>query len=662
MVWAGIKRRLNGLATPNSMISTRVAVSASRSVQQPGPFSFLPMSDTATKAVFLSYASQDAEAARRICEALRSGGVEVWFDAEGGLEHGDEWDQKIRRQIKECVLFIPVISARTQARQEGYFRIEWELAAQRALGIASGVPFILPVVIDDTREPGALVPDRFRMVQWTRLPGGGVSPEVQARLLKLWSHRTGTLKHEASESAAQITSALIGKSAFKTYVLPAAVIAVAIAGTGWWMYHRGASGPTQAAVSPASPSEADQLLRQARELIYDPDSARNEFALAENLLKRATDLEPTSGAAWGASALLNYYFFSRTYDPDPQRKVRSESEAEKALLLDRNNADALLALGLLHQSLGETDRARDYLDRAHAADPLNFKVILAQSLFISDFYARAKFLENAAAHVSRPAELFYYAAFNLHWAGRHAEAAVECERAIKAQPFWRTFVARADIECQQTADPVKITAWLDKVPELKRDEPRVAFMRYEVAMLRRDGAEAARVLSTLAADYLLDTYFTGPKAYFLAQAQELAGRPELAAEQWQFAERTVREKLEVEPGTIVWRTMLAGILAGENRPVEAKAIADSCAADERLKGNSVAAESLAYAYARLGEPLRAIAILQGLQINGGGGYVSAATLAVDPQWDSLRSLPEYRLLVDRFKRADNENLTGATSK
>ena len=61
------------------------------------------MSDP-TKAVFLSYASQDAEAAKRICDALRSGGVEVWFDADGGLEHGDEWDAKIRRQIKECVL------------------------------------------------------------------------------------------------------------------------------------------------------------------------------------------------------------------------------------------------------------------------------------------------------------------------------------------------------------------------------------------------------------------------------------------------------------------------------------------------------------------------------------------------------------------------------
>ncbi|MSU48535.1 MAG: TIR domain-containing protein [Opitutus sp.] len=33
-----------------------------------------------TGAVFLSYASQDAAAARRMCDTLRAAGVEVWFD------------------------------------------------------------------------------------------------------------------------------------------------------------------------------------------------------------------------------------------------------------------------------------------------------------------------------------------------------------------------------------------------------------------------------------------------------------------------------------------------------------------------------------------------------------------------------------------------------
>ena len=63
-------------------------------------------------AVFLSYASQDAEAAQRICAALRSAGIEVWFD-QSELRGGDSWDQSIRKQIKTCALFLPVISQNT---------------------------------------------------------------------------------------------------------------------------------------------------------------------------------------------------------------------------------------------------------------------------------------------------------------------------------------------------------------------------------------------------------------------------------------------------------------------------------------------------------------------------------------------------------------------
>ena len=45
--------------------------------------------------VFLSYASQDAQAARRICDPLRAAGIEAWFD-QSELRGGDTWDQKIR--------------------------------------------------------------------------------------------------------------------------------------------------------------------------------------------------------------------------------------------------------------------------------------------------------------------------------------------------------------------------------------------------------------------------------------------------------------------------------------------------------------------------------------------------------------------------------------
>ncbi len=121
--------------------------------------------------VFLSYASEDRTAAQTLKEALLALGLEVLYD-ESSLVGGDAWDQKIRRQIRECDYFMPLISAHTEARAEGYFRREWRLAVERTLDMADDYIFLLPVVIDETPEPGARVPDKFLTVQWLRLPGG----------------------------------------------------------------------------------------------------------------------------------------------------------------------------------------------------------------------------------------------------------------------------------------------------------------------------------------------------------------------------------------------------------------------------------------------------------------------------------------------------------
>ena len=85
---------------------------------------------TPTGAVFLSYASKDAQAAQLICGALRSAGLEVWFD-QSELQGGEAWDRQIRKQIHDCALFVPVISVHSDARREGYFRREWKLAVDR---------------------------------------------------------------------------------------------------------------------------------------------------------------------------------------------------------------------------------------------------------------------------------------------------------------------------------------------------------------------------------------------------------------------------------------------------------------------------------------------------------------------------------------------------
>jgi TolB-like protein len=176
-------------------------------------------------AVFISYASQDAEAAGRICEALRAAGIEVWFD-QSELRGGDAWDQSIRKQIKTCGLFLPVISRNTHDRDEGYFRLEWKLAVDRCHLMATDKAFLLPVVIDDTRENDERVPERFRDVQWTRMPGGAPPMTFVERVRRLLS---GELPQEPTATAlgaARVSAATTsGKPVFASWRSKAGLLA-----------------------------------------------------------------------------------------------------------------------------------------------------------------------------------------------------------------------------------------------------------------------------------------------------------------------------------------------------------------------------------------------------------------------------------------------------
>src|SRR5215469_5745828 len=155
-------------------------------------------------AVFLSHASEDDAAALRIAAALRAAGIEVWLDR-SELKGGDAWDHRIRQQLRDCTLFMPVISRHTRHRPEGYFRLEWHLAEQRTLLMARSKAFIVPVCIDDTTEVEAEVPESFRAVQWMRLPAGAVTPAFRQHIAALLRVAAG--KAERIDSNARTATA-----------------------------------------------------------------------------------------------------------------------------------------------------------------------------------------------------------------------------------------------------------------------------------------------------------------------------------------------------------------------------------------------------------------------------------------------------------------------
>ena len=212
-----------------------------------------PAPHASPRAVFLSYASDDADIAARISASLRSAGIEVWFD-QNALRSGDAWDQKIRREIRDCALFIPIVSRNTQARTEGYFRLEWHLADQRSHLIARSRAFLLPVCIDFTREADAEVPDSFTSVQWTRLPDGDVPRtfvEHVARLLSQDDHTPPPRPQTASSPAVSGSGSAPGVSPRSRFglLLVAALAAIAI---GYTVVSRLVPIPHQPAPAPTS--------------------------------------------------------------------------------------------------------------------------------------------------------------------------------------------------------------------------------------------------------------------------------------------------------------------------------------------------------------------------------------------------------------------------
>ena len=241
-------------------------------------------------AVFLSYASQDSEAAQRICQALRAAGIEVWFD-QSALRGGDVWDQTIRKQIKSCVLFIPVISRNTHNRDEGYFRLEWKLAVDRSHLMTGNRTFLLPVVVDDTREDDENVPDRFKDIHWTRLPAGETPPAFVELVRRLASPQpplgsTSTVSPAGPVSTATLViGSRFSRPKYAIHAIVGVVVFGALAYFAVDTFSKHSPAPPASTHSPATAEKSIAVLPFA-----DMSEKRDQEYLADGLAEELLDL------------------------------------------------------------------------------------------------------------------------------------------------------------------------------------------------------------------------------------------------------------------------------------------------------------------------------------------------------------------------------------
>lgn len=539
------------------------------------------------KAVFLSYASQDAAAARKICDALRAAGVEVWFD-QSELRGGDAWDQKIKQQIKECALFVPVISAHTEARGEGYFRLEWKLAADRSHLMARDQAFFFPVAIDDTPGDAARVPEEFMAVQWTRLPAGETGPEFCARVQHLLAggrRDAGATRMAAGgkspgrQSAGEPPTRFAGGG--RLAVLGAALLAGALA---IWQPWRSAPPklavpPVGAAAEPApTPAVANpevrRLVRQGQELLeqyYVDDTLRESLTLAERLAKQATQLDVADGEAWALSSLVSSSYYVTGRDRSSARRAAMTTEAERATKLAPNSDEAKFALAAAYRLqptlAAQSEQMMRELVERHPTEK-RFLRMLGNVLRNRKAYAEAIAAHaRAAALPGGDARAWLAEAEILKLQGKRAEAGAAADRSLAVQPTGSAYLFKV-LLATGARDFAQARTELARVPPAVLLDDRGAAVAAVVWLWSHEPEKAIAAINVYPGDELNNNFAAGPKSMILGFAHQLAGREEAARVQWGLALKALEQKgtadpaLQTEPFFIGMK-MFLGCLAGD---------------------------------------------------------------------------------------------------
>ena len=630
-----------------------------------------PLEHTAanSRAVFLSYASQDAGAAKRICDALRAAGVEVWFD-QSELVGGDAWDQKIRRQIKECALLIPIVSAATQARTEGYFRLEWRLADQRTHLMAMGRPFLLPVVIDATRDSEAHVPDSFTEVQWTKLPDGETTPAFCARVQQLLSLESeGGRGRRTPPSGDATGNGGVGDPALQKKSSPA-WLHYAWAGVGivfalvytlrpLWQPARVKEAKSPAAASaPAPLTETQKLVAQAREVI-NQGSHTTKWQTAALLCERALVLGPTDADALGLASQVDTRLWFHVFDRTDQRSESARSRAARALNLAPTSFEARLAQATYLVYVAgrpQSDQAESVLRALRQENPQDPRAVIAQARLLMDQerYSEVFPLYDEAAQLPGfGPNALTSKAWDLHRLRRIEEMDVALDRSMAGGPIGGAVTLRVFYDLAWLGDVDRALANLKKLPaeELAEDIGISAAVR--VYRWRRDAAGLLRFLGTVPREWI-HWGIHSPKAALTGDAYAALGRMSAARTDWQSALALVDRQLAVTPNDgilLEGKAYLQAALGEEEKARETYARSREAPAPERgllevEKFGRIAPpdEVLAELEHRVEGTISALDQHQQISVR----FIAAADLRLNPAWDSVRDLPRFQALQARL--------------
>ena len=389
-------------------------------------------------------------------------------------------------------------------------------------------------------------------------------------------------------------------------------------------------------------------------------STRANALGAQKYFKEAVRLDPKFALGWALLSIVDSRnYVTQSLQPTVALCEEARQAAETALTLQPNLGEAVLAQGSYYYAcLKDYDTAVRYFEEAGQFLPNSSRI--SESLaYVARRQGRwdrsEAYLKEAERIDPRNVNLLTQQATNYICLRRFPEALRKFDEVLDITPDdLNTLVSQAAI-AQAQGDLPRASTLLARLRPAADDIEGLETQVYQGILERRPAQIIPRLKEILAKPDPASGYFNGELRFWLGWAQEVAGDNDAARESWRQARSEMEPFLKEQPDNYSLIGDLALINMELGDKAAALALSERAIAANPIEQNAVTGpvpiEVLARVTARMGEPDRAISVLQKLlSIPYSGAFafgvpLTPALLRLDPMFDPLRNDPRFQKLV-----------------